>query len=282
MLWVADAGASKTDWMEAQSRWSLRTEGLNAEVEGWQRAKEKLFRAAQLLREAGKDISVLYYYGPALHREETREKMRYLLAETLRLPVEKTFVYHDLLGAARAAWGGQAGVVCILGTGSNCALWDGERIHRQAGGHGYLLGDEGSGADLGKAFLSALLHQEVPADLEEAFWNWCPFAAGRSLIHLRSLAYASPQPSAFLGEFVPFLAEKQSHPWVRALVMGRLGAFIQRTWGGWLSKLPIRYIGGVANAFEPLLQETTRKYGGVWGGVVSRVCEALVAYHVQR
>lgn len=281
-MWVADAGATKTDWAEVETLWHFSGEGLNVEVEGWPAAREKLLTSIQALRAAGKQIDVLHYYGPALHREEMREKMRRLLAELLEVGVEQVWVYHDLLGAARAAWGAQAGIVAILGTGSNCALWDGRQILRQAGGHGYLLGDEGSGADIGKTFLSALLHQEVPTEVEEAFWKWNPFTEADTALAWRTLVYASKQPSALLGSIVPFLAQNQYHPWVKALVRNRVEVFIQRTWGPWASKFGVRYIGGVACAFESLVREVTQDYGGQWGGVIPQVWKALAAYHAGR
>lgn len=277
MRWIADAGATKTDWLCEDGEY-FQTEGLNVEIEGWAHAQTKLLAAAQLF--TSKEITELHYYGPALHLEETRQRLRRLMSQLWNLPEERIFVYHDLLGAARAAWGKASGIVGILGTGSNCAEWDGERIQRQAGGHGYLLGDEGSGADLGRAFLSALLHREVPTEVEAAFWQENPYPSAQTPIDLRALVYASSRPSAFLAALAPFLQAHQSHPWVAALIRSRFAAFIQRTWGRWVSSLPVRYVGGIARAFEPLLQEMTLRYGGRWGGVVHSVARALLSYHL--
>lgn len=248
------------------------------EVEGEAQAQAKLRSAVESLQAHG-EITEVHYYGPALHRTEAREVMRHLLAEALGLPAQRVYVYHDLLGAARAAWGKAAGIICILGTGSNCAAWDGQSVLRQAGGHGYLLGDEGSGADLGRSFLSALLHDEVPTDVIEAFWRWNPFSDARGALDLRRAVYASSRPSAFLAQFAPFLSENKQHPWVQALVRQRFRAFIQRTWGRWHPSEKIRYVGGIARAFEELLREETLRYGGQWAGIVPSVIQALAAYH---
>lgn len=286
MRWIADAGATKTDWIAIEGGDVLRTEGLNAEIEGWDKAAEKLRAAAQLLQRQGLSIAELYYYGPALHRIESQHQMHALLVEAFGLPPEKVFVYHDLLGAARAALGDIPGIVCILGTGSNCAFWNGEAIVRQAGGHGYLLGDEGSGADLGRTFLSALLHEEVPLDVAAAFWQKNPFPAAATPLELRRLVYEAKRPSAVLAQLAPFLSAMQGHPWVAALVRGRLRAFIQRTWTRWESayrhKHPIRYVGGIAGAFASLLQEETIRHGGRFGGVIPHVAQALAAFHARQ
>ncbi|MCS7153930.1 MAG: hypothetical protein N2253_01590 [Bacteroidia bacterium] len=282
MLWVADAGATKTDWMGATSSIGLRTEGLNVEVEGWKAARRKLHAAAEYLRQHDAEVSTLHYYGPALHHEANRQQIQRLLAEAFQLSPQRVYVYHDLLGAARAAWGRQPGIVAILGTGSNCALWDGESIRQQAGGHGYLLGDEGSGADLGRAFLSALLHREVPSDIEQAFWQKNPYPEASSLLELRRMAYESPRPSAYLAGFVPVLSMNKTHPWVAALVRSRFTAFIQRTWARWHLFYPVRYVGGVAQSFSEILEELTLAYGGKWGGIVPSVIHALRDYHVQQ
>jgi len=276
--WVADAGATKTDWVELHTRHAFQTEGLNIEIEGEAQARNKLLIAAQRLEAYGR-LTEIHYYGPALHRAATREVLQALLTAATGLPREKVHVYHDLLGAARAAWGKSAGIVCILGTGSNCAAWDGENITRQAGGHGYLLGDEGSGADLGRSFLSALLYDEVPTELQEAFWRWNPFSNVQNALDLRSAVYASLRPSAFLAQLAPFLSGQVQHPWVQALVRQRFQAFIQRTWGRWQSGEKVRYVGGIARAFETLLREETLRHGGQWAGTIPSVAQALAEYH---
>ncbi|GIV22411.1 MAG: hypothetical protein KatS3mg025_0070 [Bacteroidia bacterium] len=306
VVWVADAGATKTEWaMLDTDRYKKfphmgyrlssidphfrpylisEREGLNAEVEGWEAARRKLEAAFQALRENKWPVPTeLYYYGPALHADESGRRMKALLS-SLTGPTTRVAVYHDLLGAARAAWGAHEGIVCILGTGSNCAYWDGFKITRQAGGHGYLLGDEGSGADLGKHFLSAWLHGEVPSDLIKAFKEQNPLSwpiESLAPLTLRNFVYQAPNKSAILGRFALFLHQHKDHPWVAALVRHRFAAFIERTWGRWadLPKRKVRYIGGVARAFDAILKEVTEAYGGQWEGRVESVVEALLEYH---
>lgn len=292
---VVDAGATKTDWAIARREggsWKtelFHTVGLNVEVEGWVRAEATLQAAFQRLSPAlqGLEALYLYYYGPALHSSSHREVMRGLLAKVFA--PQEVEVFHDLLGAARAAWGERRGIVAILGTGSNCAEWDGERIIRQAGGQGYLLGDEGSGADIGRHFVSALLHDEVPSDVKKAFWAWIQEKTDSGLggirptsqQALRTLIYRAERPSALLAGMALFLADLQSHPWVAALVRSRLEAFTQRTWAKWPVPRLIRYVGGVAKAFDSLLREVTASYG-THQGIVGNVAEALLQYHLQR
>lgn len=288
-LWLAEAGATKTNWLcalegERPSQWrSARLAGLNAEAEGWPHAEETLRTTARfLLIEAGwPSPAALYYYGPALHRTEARQRMQQLLAELWGLPPQRVFVFHDLLGAARGAYPEGKGIVAILGTGSNCAFWDGEVIRRQAGGHGYLLGDEGSGADLGRHLVSALLHNEVPRDIVCRLCSQWPYP---SLLELRSAVYSARRPSAFLAGLVPALTALAEHPWVRALVRSRFEAFIRRTWALWPAPRSVRYVGGVAEAFEPLLQAVTEEYGGHFQGVVpgQELAERLLAYHLSQ
>lgn len=286
-LWLAEAGATKTHWGcalegEGPSLWRwVRRAGLNAEAEGWPQAEETLRTTVRfLLTEAGwPPPTELYYYGPALHRPEAQQRMQRLLAEVGALPLQRVFVFHDLLGAARGAYPEGQGIVAILGTGSNCAFWDGEAIRWQAGGHGYLLGDEGSGADLGRQLISALLHDEVPRYVVRRLEAQGLYT---SLHDLRSAVYRAPRPSAFLAGFVPALAALADHPWVRALVRSRFEAFIRRTWARWPAPRPVKYVGGVAEAFEPLLRAVTEEYGGLFQGVVPgrQLAERLLAYHL--
>ncbi len=275
VFWIAEAGATKTDWVRSDGV-RLRLPGFNLEVEGGTTAAQKHFAAvrAALIEAQWPWPETLYYYGPALHNTENQTTIRFVLQETFP-EIEEIFVAHDLIGAARAAWGRGRGIVCILGTGSNCALYDGERIVRQRGGHGYLLGDEGSGADLGKQLLSALLHEELPDDLLEAFRA----QYSQSPLDLRREVYLAARPSAFLAGFAFFLSAQQGHLWVRGLVRSRLEAFVQRTWKRWGPTEPIRYVGGVAVAFAPLVEEVTRAAGGIWAGIVSDPAEKLLQFH---
>ncbi|MEN2992847.1 MAG: hypothetical protein ABDH91_04760 [Bacteroidia bacterium] len=284
-MWLLEVGATKTDWLIGTPQGLVRhtLQGLNTEAEGWKAAEAYIERLQQVQKLYGfARPRHIWYYGPALHEAEARQRLQSLLAEAFGLPREAVEVAHDLLGAARAAWGEAAGIVGILGTGSNCALWDGQALIQQAGGHGYLLGDEGSGADLGRHFLSALLYAEVPADLEAAFWAENPYPEASAPLRLRQKAYTSARPSAFLAGFAPFLARHQRHPWVKALVSERFTHFHRRTWRRWGIRKPIRYIGGVARAFAGLLEATTCAEGGEWGGIVVDTAEALWAYHQRK
>jgi len=275
VFWIAEAGATKTDWLRSDGI-RLRLPGFNLEAEGGRAAAQKHFAAvrAALTQAQWPWPKILYYYGPALHNTENITIIHRILQEVFP-EIGEIVVAHDLIGAARAAWGRERGIVCILGTGSNCALYDGEKIRRQRGGHGYLLGDEGSGADLGKHLLSALLHEELPEDLVEAFRARYP----QSPLDLRKEVYLTARPSAYLAGFAFFLSAHQGHPWVQALVKSRLEAFVQRTWKRWAAPDPIRYVGGVAMAFAPLVEEVTRTAGGLWAGVVSDPVEKLLQFH---
>lgn len=275
VFWIAETGATKTDWVRSDGI-RLRLPGFNLEAEGGAAAAQKHFAAvrAALTEAQWPWPKMLYYYGPALHNTENQTAIRLVLQETFP-EIGEIFVAHDLIGAARAAWGRERGIVCILGTGSNCALYDGERIVWQRGGHGYLLGDEGSGADLGKQLLSALLHEELPDDLLEAFRMRYP----QSPIDLRKEVYLAARPSAYLAGFAFFLSAHQGHLWVRELVRSRLEAFVRRTWKRWEPTEPIRYVGGIATVFAPLVEEVTRAGGGIWAGVVSDPAEKLLQFH---
>ncbi len=275
MFWLAEAGATKTDWLRSDGI-RQRFPGFNIEVEGGAEAAEKHFTTIRqaLVESAWPWPETLYYYGPALHNAENKDTIRAVLKSVFP-EIAHIQVEHDLLGAARAAWGKAAGIVCILGTGSNCAWYDGEQIVRQRGGHGYLLGDEGSGADLGKSLLSALLHDEMPEDLRAQFLK----RYSQSPLELRAAAYRSSRPSAFLASFAYFLSEHQAHPWVKNLVQNRIEAFVKRTWGRWETGEPVRYVGGIARAFADLIEEVTRAWGGKWDGVVSDPAENLLQFH---
>ena len=170
MIIIADSGSTKTHWRVIKGRKISQesTIGLNPyflEDHQIQKELEESFLSG-IKEESGK----LFFYGSGLRSDQTRLKMQWILQKQMgNWEVE---VYDDLFGAARATCNKEEGIVCILGTGSNSCLFDGEKIVEQVDSLGYILGDEGSGSHLGKLLLSDFLRGNLPTDVNEKLSSW--------------------------------------------------------------------------------------------------------------
>lgn len=270
---IADSGSTKTDWALVEGGGVRRavTAGLNPVHLGTGEI-EAVLRAEFSLPQGG--LAAVFFYGagclPAFCGA---------MEEVLRrvFGAERTHVASDLSGAARALLGRRPGVACILGTGSNSALWDGERITANVPPLGYILGDEGSGADLGKRLVAARLKGLLPAGVAEAFDRRYPMAAAEII----EAVYRRPGAGRFLAGFAPFLSEHLDLPAARALVEAAFTDFVERNLLQYtdLRRLPIAFTGSVAEAFEEPLRAVLGRHGLTADRIERAPIDGLVAYH---
>ena len=197
MILIADSGATKTDWCfgtTLSDRQTIQTEGINpfhmdkAYIDGI--ILQQLI--PQLPASALSDCTAIHFYGAGCLPERTEG-----ITRTLRnlFPQATVQVNTDLLGAARALCQREPGIACILGTGSNSCLYDGTRIVGNISPLGYILGDEGSGAYLGKRFLGDCLKRQLPGFLAEGLME----RYGLTLPDLLEKVYRQPQANRLQG-----------------------------------------------------------------------------------
>lgn len=278
MKLIADSGGTKTAWFlvhEGQAYPGPESSGINLNVISAATAKAGI---AQTILPALKErpVEELHFYGAGLGTSSHVETMRELL--TSLFPTAHIGVYHDLLGAARATCGDEAGTVCILGTGSNACRFDGKEITAQRGGHGWIFSDEGGGTDLGKQLLKAALDEELPADLLTAFQQY----VGVGLIDLRTAIYRSERPNTALARLAPFLALHRTHAFVAAFLVRRFSTFLANTVLRWpADQGPIHFVGGIAGTFQRELEEACATQQLQVGRVVPTPGLALAQYHAR-
>src|SRR3990167_5593936 len=181
---IADSGSTKTDWVFISSAHKkyFDSSGLNPYLMSLETIEIQLKKAITSFIKNEKPDRV-YFYGAGFSTIEHCRKMRKILCKiTMTLIVE---VHHDILGAARSVCRNESGIVCILGTGSNSCLFDGEKISMQKGGFGYLLGDEGSGSFMGRKLLSEMLNDNLPTSIISKFEKF----SGMKLDMIRKQTY---------------------------------------------------------------------------------------------
>lgn len=280
MKLIADCGSTKIDWCalnDGKVTKQVFTLGMNAvmltEEEIRQRISEQLI--PELGELAGKITEVYFYGAGCISAEVCGNVARALRAN---LPEATTVeVYTDLLAAARALCGRTPGIACIMGTGSNSCLYDGEAIASNVSPLGFILGDEGSGAVLGKLFLGDVLKKQLPAEICAKFLDEYDL----NLLTIIQRVYREPQANRFLASVTPFLSKNINVPEIHALVLNAFRAFFRRNIKQYTAyeKHTVNFIGSIAYYFEDVLNEAAAAEGCKVGKIVKSPMEGLIEFH---
>ncbi len=280
MILIADSGSTKTDWCVASHdslRLKIQTEGINPFFQSEEMITEQLI--SHLIPQLpAEEWEAVYFYGAGCTPEKASEVAHALIRcfPTLKREPE---VYSDMLAAARALCGYEAGIACILGTGSNSCFYDGERITHHVSPLGFILGDEGSGAVLGKLLVGDLLKDQLPPELKEEFLS----QFNLTVAEIIDSVYRQPFPNRFLAGLSPFLTKHLNEPAVRNLVCNSFQAFFRRNVMHYdYQKYPVHFIGSVAYHYKEILEEAAGHTGVSLGKVMQSPLEGLVYYHSKK
>lgn len=275
MTIIADSGSSKTDWVvidKNNQKQFFTTQGLNPYF-----VKPDDFIAAvtnHLLIDKTL-IQQVYFYGSGCGTEQKKNEVERNLNKLFIHA--KCEVNHDLLGAARALCLQHKGVACILGTGSNACIYNGHEIVDEAVSLGFILGDEGGGAHLGKQLVTAFLYNELPDDLLEKFIKEFQTDKATILDHV----YRKPYPNRYLASFVPFLVQHKSHKYVSTLVGHSFDLFINRhikTLYNY-NEFDCNFVGSIAFVFESILRKKVEQHGLKVVEIMNKPIDGLIRYH---
>ena len=279
MFLLAESGSTKTDWREFNAEGvvaQFRTSGINPDLQS-EAFIEKNLREDLVSNLYNQNPEGIFFYGAGLGGKHNVRLLQEILSRIFE--GAKIDIQHDLLASARATCFGQPGISCILGTGSNSCYFDGEAIVREYGGHGYLFGDEGSGADLGKHLLKKFLDKDLGGPLLEEFIDWI----GLPLLEVRTEVHRSPKPNIYLARVSRFIHQRLDRPEVIALVKERFHAFIDKTvvkYEGY-QDLPVHFVGSIAWHYQDLLKEVTLERNLNPGKLLQAPVEELVRYHLE-
>jgi N-acetylglucosamine kinase-like BadF-type ATPase len=231
--------------------------------------------AAWQISNLGHEIEKAYFYTAGVVTPEIAAS----LTSTFKsiFPSAEIEISNDLVAAARAACGRNCGIVAILGTGSNSCLWDGEKIIQTVRSGGFILGDEGSGACLGKLMVGDLLKNQMTPELKEKFltqFNLTP-------ADIIDRVYRKPFPNRFLASLSPFLAQNINESCVHELVLNSFKAFFKRNIMQYESyqNLKVNLIGSVAFYYKEVLAEAAEAMGIQLGTIIQSPMEGLIKYH---
>ncbi len=269
MILIADSGASKTDWRLVHNNEieQAQTLGFNP----YYQPEEQLDREVReaLLPQIKYPVERIYYYGTGCSSDRNRQLVRNVLQRYFSQAYIE--VWHDLEAAARALCGREEGIACILGTGANSCYYDGQKIVENVTSLGYILGDEGSGAWMGKKIVADYLRKDLPPRLWDQFKKRFPLSRDEIL----NRVYSHEMPGRFLGSFAQFIFQHLREPYCHQLVYSGFMEFFEKNVCKYhrAADLPVHFTGSVAFYFGDIL----RQAGADKGLVVQRIVESPIA-----
>ena len=276
MMLIADSGSTKTDWCVILDNTPIKrigTKGLNPFFQSEEEIQQELTHSLLPQLPEG-TIDSVYFYGAGCTPEKA-PTLRRAIADSLPI-VGNIKAYSDMLAAARGLCGREAGITCILGTGSNSCFYDGKEIVNHISPLGFILGDEGSGAVLGKLLVGDILKNQLSPAIKEAFLKQFDLTVPEIIDRV----YRQPFPNRFLASLSPFIAQHLGEPGIRQLVLGSFIAFLRRNVMQYdYTQYPAHFIGSVAHCYKEILQEAAQETGIRIGKILQSPMEGLIQYH---
>jgi glucosamine kinase len=273
---IADSGSSKTVWclLNGKKKKMISTQGISPYFltnEQIQQILEKELcpKIKNILPEE------IYYYGTGCSNPANVKSVKLALKKVF--PKASISVDHDLMGAAKALCGNEKGVACILGTGSNSCYYNGKKIVKNSPGLGFILGDEGNRAYLGKRVVQYYLYNTFDPDLMERFNT----KFNTNAVEILEAVYRKPLPNRYLANFTIFLVENRGHYMIENIIEDSFNDFffnhIYKYRESWT--MPVHFIGSVAYGFRDILKEMCDAYELQLGRVLKHPMDGLVKYH---
>ncbi|MDR3653897.1 MAG: ATPase [Paludibacter sp.] len=276
VILIADSGSTKTQWCLVQNGnivSKLNTDGINP---FYQTDMEiiSLIESQLIPQLVNADIDRIYFYGAGCSFPEKKMVVSRALIRFFNNSMIE--IQSDLLGAARSLFQHEKGIACILGTGSNSCFYDGNEILQNVSPLGFIMGDEGSGAVLGKLFVADCLKNQLSPELKETFlsrYNLTP-------AEIMDSVYKKPFPNRFLAQFTPFLLENIENSSIFNLIFDSFDAFLVRNVMQYpLENVEVGFVGSIAHYFRDMLEIVALERGIRISEIVQSPMGGLVNFH---
>ena len=277
MKLIVESGATKADWCllgAGNVVKRFKTSGMNFSTMSQDSFREALISAVSQIDTSA--VTEIYLYAAGLIEGSAASFCANGVFSSA-FPQAHVECSSDMLAAARAVCGRSEGIAAILGTGSNSCFYDGSRIRRNVRSGGFILGDEGGGACLGKLFLSDYIKGLVPEPLSSEFGS----AFDVDYMTVVDKVYRQPAPAAYLGSFAPWILEHcDTNAYVKELLLRSLSDFFDRSILRYdRPDVPVGFAGGFAAACEPYLREVAASKGVTISKITASPMDELILYH---
>jgi len=278
MILIADSGSTKTEWREVKDGRAGRSyisTGINPFFVTGEEIIRLFGKELPELKDAG--VKRIFFYGTGVSNASKAEIVRGALASFFG--TEELFIGSDLLGAARSLCQDEPGIACIIGTGSNSCYYNGREIVANVSPLGYILGDEGGGAVIGRKLVAGILKKQLPGIVIENFFKAYPYTPAEILDNV----YNMPFPNRFLGQFTRFISDNIHVPELQAMITSSFDEFIVRNVLSYpeARKYPVHFTGSIAYHFRSFLEELRLKHRLQPGIFTLTPMENLVKYHIR-
>ena len=275
---IADCGATKSEWAIIHSNGDicrLTADGINVSAMSAESITGIVSDIAKRISATDTSAAEIYLYAAGVPTKEISDSIINNFRK--HIPVSVFSIESDLLGAARSACGHASGIAAIIGTGSNSCLYDGEQITRRVYSGGFILGDEGSAATLGRLFISDFLKGLVPEEIAQEFSALYP----SDYATIVSNVYRSTSsPSGYLGSFAPFILKHYEHPYIKELVDENFRSFFRRSIKQYdTDKYHVGVVGGFAFALKDIISRIAAEEGITISRFIKSPVDGLLEYH---
>ncbi len=271
---IGDAGGTGTQWrlVENEEITQFETIGFNAYTHNIEDLLESI---ATTFGSRIKNGTPTYFYAAGIDTKGQAEDVKIALSLVFG---ENTHTYNDLVGVARSLCGKEKGNVCILGTGANACFYDGESVNKVGASLGYVLGDEGSGAYLGKKLLQKVFREQIASELINSFQQQFNITSHEVIERI----YNQPKPNHFLASFAAFIFEHRNHAEIHDLISNAFIDFFEAFFGkNPTKKEPFHFSGSIAFYFSDILRQVGADLGFTIRNIVQSPISGLVLYHQQ-
>lgn len=278
MILIADSGSTKTDWCvveNGQPIQQISTKGINPFFQSEEEISNEITTSLlpQLKTNA---LDAVYFYGAGCGFPDKIAMVHRAITKHLQIKREVE-VNTDMLAVAHGLCQHEAGIACIMGTGSNSCYYDGKQIVSNVSPLGFILGDEGSGAVLGKLLVGDILKNQMTPELKEKFLKQFSLTPADIIDRV----YRKPFPNRFLASLSPFLAQNIDEPCIHALVLGSFKSFLKRNVMQYenFRNSKVHFIGSVAFYYKTILAEAAQEMNIQLGTIIKSPMEGLIKYH---
>jgi N-acetylglucosamine kinase-like BadF-type ATPase len=276
---IADSGSTKTEWclIKNKAKTLFTTQGMSPYFVNEAQAEQILRNEVIPMLKRNK-IDEIFFYGTGCKNPANIQMFKKVFKKVFA--GAKITVDNDLSGAAKGLCGDEKGIACILGTGSNSCFYNGKKIVRNSPGLGFILGDEGSGAYLGKKVIQHYLYRIFDNELREKF----DAAFQTSDNEILESVYKKPLPNRYLASFVAFLVKNRGHYMIENIIEDGLNDFFFTHVISYKEspKLPIHFTGGIAYGFREVVEQLCLNYDLQPGNFLRTPMEGLIKYHQKK